>query len=64
MVKFTRHRIAADKFIIIYANSKNQAVTIYSEYNSKIPSYFNIKKPGQVKCLRNINGLDREKLRC
>ena len=38
-------------------------MTIYSENTSEIPSFFNIKKPGQVKGLRKVSGLDREKLR-
>ena len=63
MAKLTRHRIAVDESRIIYTNNNNQAVTIFSEYSSEIPSYFNIKKPGQVKDLRNVSGLDREKLR-
>ena len=38
-------------------------MTISSEYTSEIPSYFNIKKPGQVKDLRNVSSLEREQLR-
>ena len=63
MVKFTRHRIVADESRIIYTNNNNQSVTISSEYISEKPSYFNIKKPGKVKDLRNVSGLDTEKLR-
>ena len=63
MVKFTRQRIVADESRIIYTNNNNQAVTISSECTSETPSYYNIKKPGQVKDLRNVSGLDREKLR-
>ena len=63
MGKFTRHRIAVDESRIIYTNNDNQAVTIYSEYTSEMPSFFNIKKSGQVKGLKNFSGLDREKLR-
>ena len=63
MVKFTRQRILADESRIIYTNNNNQAVTISSEYTSETPSHFNIKKPGQVKDLRNVSGLGREKLR-
>ena len=63
MGKFTRRRIAVGESKIIYTNNKNQAVTISSEYTSEIPSYFNIKKTGQVKDLRNVSGIDREKLR-
>ena len=51
MGKFTRHRIAVDESRIIYTNNDNQAVTIYSENTSEIPSFFDIKKPGQVKRL-------------
>ena len=43
MAKLTRHRIAVDESRIIYTNNNNQAVTIFSEYSSEIPSYFNIK---------------------
>ena len=63
MGKFTRHRIAVDESRIIYINNNNQAVTIFLKYTSKIPLCFNIKKPGQVKDLRNVSGLDKEKLR-
>ena len=60
--KLTRHRIVVDESRIIYTNNNNQAVTISSEYTSELPSYFNIKKPWQVKDLRNVSGLGKEKL--
>ena len=63
MGSFIRHRIAVDESRIIYTKNKNQAVTISSKYTLEILSYFNIKKPGQVKYLRNFSGLYREKLK-
>ena len=63
MSKSTRHKIAVDESRIIYTNIKNQVVTVSSEYIAEIPLYFNIKKPGQVKDLRNVSSLDSEKLR-
>ena len=63
MSKFTRYRIAVDESRIIYTNNKNQVAAVSSEYTSEIASYFNIKKTGQAKYLRNVSSLDREKLR-
>ena len=61
--KLKRCRIALDESKIIYANIKNQVVTVSSEYIAKIRFYVHIKKPGQAKDLRNVSVLEREKLR-
>ena len=49
---------------MFYANKqKNQVISVSSEYIKGTPNYFNINRPGQVKDLRNISALKREKLR-
>ena len=61
--KNTRLKITVDKSRMMYATNHDNVASISSEWVREIPIYFNIIKPGQVKDLRNIDSLDKEKIR-
>ena len=63
MGKNTRFTVTVDESRMIYVTSNDNVVSLSSEWVKKIPIYFNVIKPGQVKDLRNINSLDKETIR-
>ena len=64
MGQTTRYKISVDMSrCSTQTKRKNQVISVSSEYIKGTPNYFNINRPGQVKDLRNISALKREKLR-
>ena len=63
MGKNTRLKITVDKARMMYVTNRDNLASISSELVKEIPIYFDIIKPTQVKDLRNIDSLDKEKTR-
>ena len=63
MGKNTRLKIIVDKARMMYVTNRDNLASISSELVKEIPIYFDIIKPAQVKDLRNIDSLDKEKTR-
>ena len=63
MGKNTRLKITVDKARMMYVTNRDNLAGISSELVKEIPIYFDIIKPAQVKDLRNIDSLDKEKTR-
>ena len=63
MAKNTRLKITVDKARMMYVTNRDNLASISSELVKEIPIYFDIIKPTQVKDLRNIDSLDKEKTR-
>ena len=63
MGKNTRFKITVDESRMMYVTNSNNVASLSSEWVKEIPIYFNIIKQGQVKDLRNIDSLDKERIR-
>ena len=63
MGKNTRLKITVDKARMMYVTNRDNLASISSEMVREIPIYFDLIKPAQVKDLRNIDSLDKEKTR-
>ena len=63
MGKNTRLKITVDKARMMYVTNRDNLANISSEFVREIPIYFDLIKPAQVKDLRNIDSLDKEKTR-
>ena len=61
MGKNTRLKITVDKARMMYVTNRDNLASISSELVREIPIYFDLIKPAQVKDLRNIDSLDKEK---
>ena len=61
MGKIIRRKISIYKSRLSFVNNKNRVISVFSEYTNSIQQYFKLKKPGQVKDLRNV--IEREKIR-
>ena len=60
--KNTRFKITLDESRMMYATNRDSMASISSEWVREISIYLNIIKLGQVKDLRNIDSLDKEKI--
>ena len=63
MGKNKRLKITVDKARMMYVTNRDNLASISSELVREIPIYFDLIKPAQVKDLRNIDSLDKEKKR-
>ena len=63
MGKNKRLKITVDKARMMYVTNRDNLANISSEFVREIPIYFDLIKPAQVKDLRNIDSLDKEKTR-
>ena len=61
MGKIIRRKILICKSRLSFLNSKNRVISVFSEYTNSIQQYFELKWPGQVKDLRNVSAVEREK---
>ena len=62
MGKTTRQKLGIDESRILLVTWNNRFVSVSWEYANNIIQYFKVRD-GEMKDLRNITGLEREKLR-